>query len=66
MSSTFAPAVVPPYNARMAVHKVSVSLEDEAYEAAKSAAAAEGLSLSAWLSKAAKHAARSVWRLWAG
>ena len=41
----------------MSVTKVSVSLDDEAIAAARSAAAAEGISLSAWLSRAAKHAA---------
>lgn len=42
----------------MGVHKISVSLDDSAYEAAKRAAAAQGLSLSAWLSRAAAHIAR--------
>ncbi|MGH7866611.1 MAG: hypothetical protein ACREP9_03010 [Candidatus Dormibacteraceae bacterium] len=42
----------------MGVHKVSVSLEDDAYQAAKLAAKAEGVSLSAWLSRAAAHEAR--------
>jgi hypothetical protein len=41
----------------MGVTKVSVSLDDEAMAAARSAADAEGISLSAWLSRAAKHAA---------
>jgi predicted HicB family RNase H-like nuclease len=41
----------------LGVTKVSVSLDDEAMEAARSAANAEGISLSAWLSRAAKHAA---------
>jgi hypothetical protein len=43
--------------AGMAVTKVSVSLDEEAMSAARSAADAEGISLSAWLSRAAIHAA---------
>lgn len=54
----FAPPVAPNYNGDMAVHKVSVSLEDDAYRAAKAAADGEGVSLSAWLSRAARRAAR--------
>jgi hypothetical protein len=41
----------------MAVTKVSVSLDDEAIASARAAAEAEGISLSAWLSRAALHAA---------
>jgi hypothetical protein len=42
----------------MAVHKISLSLEDDAFEVAKAEAAAEGISLSAWLSRAARRQAR--------
>jgi hypothetical protein len=41
----------------VAVTKVSVSLDDEAIASARAAAEAEGISLSAWLSRAALHAA---------
>lgn len=41
----------------MAVKKLSVSLGTEVYERAKRAAAAEGVSLSTWLSQAAEEAA---------
>ncbi|HET9254279.1 MAG TPA: hypothetical protein VFO16_03630 [Pseudonocardiaceae bacterium] len=41
----------------MGVTKVSVSLEDETLAAARVAAEEAGLSLSAWLSRAARHAA---------
>jgi hypothetical protein len=54
-----APVFVPSRTlADVGVHKVSVSLEDDAYEAARAAARAEGMSLSAWLSRAAAHEAR--------
>ena len=46
-----------PYPGPMTVRKVSVSLDDDAFRAAQAAAAAEGISLSAWLSRAARHAA---------
>lgn len=42
----------------MAVTKISVSLEDETLAAARVAAEEMGLSLSAWLSQAAQHAAK--------
>lgn len=42
----------------MGVRRVSVSLDDDAYEAARTSAEAEGISLSAWLSRAARSAAR--------
>ena len=42
----------------MAVTKISVSLEDETLAAARIAAEEAGLSLSAWLSQAAQHAAK--------
>jgi len=42
----------------MGVQKLSVSLDDEAVAAARAAAEAAGMSLSAWLSHAAKEAAR--------
>jgi len=42
----------------MGVRKISVSLDDEAYDAAVEQAEAEGVSLSAWLSRAALHEAR--------
>lgn len=42
----------------MAVTKISVSLEDETLAAARIAAEEMGLSLSAWLSQAAQHAAK--------
>jgi hypothetical protein len=41
----------------MGVRKVSVSLDDDAYRSALAAARAAGLSLSAWLSAAARRAA---------
>jgi hypothetical protein len=41
----------------VAVHKVSVSLDENAYNAAVAAAAAEGVSLSSWLSRVALEAA---------
>jgi hypothetical protein len=40
------------------VKKISVSLDDAAYDAAVKQADAEGVSLSAWLSRAALHEAR--------
>jgi len=40
------------------VKKISVSLDDAAYDAAVEQADAEGMSLSAWLSRAALHEAR--------
>jgi hypothetical protein len=40
------------------VRKISVSLDDAAYDAAVAQAEAEGVSLSAWLSRAALHEAR--------
>ncbi len=45
------------YPVGMAVRKVSVSLDEAAYRAAQAAAGAAGISLSAWLSRAAEHAA---------
>jgi hypothetical protein len=42
----------------MGVRKVSVSLDEKAAAAAERAAAAEGMSLSAWLSRAALRAAK--------
>lgn len=52
------PLVVPRwYPLGMTVHKISISLDDKAYRAAKAAAKRDGLSLSAWLSRAAMHAA---------
>jgi hypothetical protein len=42
----------------MAVTKISVSLEEETLAAARMAAEEAGLSLSAWLSQAARHAAK--------
>jgi hypothetical protein len=42
----------------MGVRKISVSLDDAAYDAAVEQAEAEGVSLSAWLSRAALHEAR--------
>lgn len=42
----------------MAVHKLSVSLDEEAVRAARAAAEAAGMSLSAWLSRATKETAR--------
>jgi hypothetical protein len=42
----------------MVVRKITVSLEENAYEAAVRAAKAAGLSLSAWLSRYAEHRAR--------
>jgi hypothetical protein len=42
----------------VAVHKVSVSLDESAYKAAVAAAAAEGISLSSWLSRVAVEAAQ--------
>ncbi|MGH4012609.1 MAG: hypothetical protein ACRDSL_01450 [Pseudonocardiaceae bacterium] len=42
----------------MTVTKISVSLEDETLAAARIAAEEAGLSLSAWLSQAAQHAAK--------
>jgi hypothetical protein len=42
----------------MAVHKVSVSLDENHLAAAREAAAQAGMSLSAWLSQAAARAAR--------
>ncbi|MGH3908509.1 MAG: hypothetical protein ACRDTE_30630 [Pseudonocardiaceae bacterium] len=41
----------------MAVKKISISLDSEVFERAKSAAEAEGMPLSAWLSRAASEAA---------
>jgi hypothetical protein len=41
----------------MTVRKISVSLDEEVAAAAEAAAAAEGLSLSAWLTRAARGAA---------
>lgn len=43
----------------MSVHKVSVSLDEDAFTAAKEEAVAEGVSLSLWLSRAAAHHART-------
>jgi hypothetical protein len=52
------PMVVPEcYALDMTVHKISISLDDQAYRAARAAAKRDGLSLSAWLSRAAMHAA---------
>ncbi len=42
----------------MVVRKITVSLEERAYEAAVESARAAGLSLSAWLSGYAEHRAR--------
>jgi hypothetical protein len=42
----------------MAVHKISVSLDENHLAAARQAAADAGMSLSAWLSQAAARAAR--------
>ena len=42
----------------MTVTKISVSLEEETLAAARIAAEEAGLSLSAWLSQAAQHAAK--------
>lgn len=42
----------------MTVRKLSISLDSDTLERAKHAADAEGISLSAWLSRAADHAAR--------
>jgi hypothetical protein len=42
----------------MAVTKISVSLEEDTLAAARIAAEEAGLSLSAWLSQAAQHAAK--------
>ena len=42
----------------MVVRKITISLEESAYEAAVAAAKAAGLSLSAWLSRYAEHQAR--------
>lgn len=42
----------------MVVRKITISLEESAYEAAVAAAKAAGLSLSAWLSRYAEHRAR--------
>lgn len=42
----------------MVVRKITVSLEESAYDAAVAAAKAAGLSLSAWLSRYAEHRAR--------
>lgn len=41
----------------MAVEKLSISLDEEVAAAARAAAEAEGMSLSAWLSRAATEAA---------
>lgn len=41
----------------MAVKKISISLDSEVFEQAKRAADAEGIALSAWLSRAASEAA---------
>jgi len=41
----------------LAVKKISISLDAEVFERAKRAAAAEGISLSTWLSQAAEEAA---------
>jgi hypothetical protein len=46
------------YHAEMGVRKVSVSLDEDVFHAAERAAAAAGMSLSAWLSQAARRAAR--------
>ena len=52
------PMVVPTWYALdVPVHKISISLDDQAYRAAQAAAKRDGLSLSAWLSRAAMHAA---------
>ena len=45
------------YRGPMSVRKVSVSLDDDAFRAAEAAAGAAGLSLSAWLSRAARNQA---------
>lgn len=42
----------------MAVEKLSVALEQRVAAAARAAASRDGLSLSAWLSRAAEHAVR--------
>lgn len=42
----------------MVVRKITISLEESAYQAAVTAAKAAGLSLSAWLSRYAEHRAR--------
>ncbi len=42
----------------MVVRKITISLEEGAYQAAAGAAKAAGLSLSAWLSRYAEHRAR--------
>ena len=42
----------------MVVRKITISLEENAYQAATAAARAAGLSLSAWLSRYAEHRAR--------
>jgi hypothetical protein len=42
----------------MVVRKITISLEESAYQAAVAAAKASGLSLSAWLSRYAEHRAR--------
>ncbi|MBA3310311.1 MAG: hypothetical protein H0U28_09685 [Nocardioidaceae bacterium] len=42
----------------MPVAKLSVALDERVAAAARSAAAREGMSLSAWLSRAAEHAVR--------
>src|SRR5690606_10036572 len=42
----------------MVVRKITISLEESAYQAAAAAAKEAGLSLSAWLSRYAEHRAR--------
>lgn len=42
----------------MAVHRVTVSLDEQAWKAAENAAQTQGESLSAWLSEAARDKAR--------
>ncbi len=52
------PQVVPcGYAKAMAVEKLSISLDEDVAAAARAAAEAEGMSLSAWLSRAAVEAA---------
>jgi hypothetical protein len=45
------------YRGPVGVRKVSVSLDEDAFRAAEAAAGAAGISLSAWLSRAARHLA---------
>ncbi|MGW2224079.1 hypothetical protein [Streptomyces formicae] len=42
----------------MSLERVTITIPSETLEAAKSAAEREGLSVSAWLSRAAEHAAK--------